>query len=171
VRRVPHSALVGRSCLTKRYRDRCARARKRLTDRRRETFHPPVERKERHRDGCADEQLAAARDLLVERDARAAKFLDRRPHLDHVIDPRRPIEFDRHAPDREDEPVAGKDRVVNAEEPEEIRSAALEEAEIAGVIDRPRKIGVLEVDANAERVARSRQGAGQLRIGCAFRMR
>ncbi len=74
-------------------------------------------------------------------------------------------EVDLHAPHHPDDLLAmlavGQLGVVHAGEPQIVRAAALEEFEIAGVVDDAGKIGVGVVDPRHQPVADRRQLAGK----------
>ena len=76
-----------------------------------------------------------------------------------------PDEVDLHAPHDPDDllamAAAGQFGVMDAGQPQEIRAAALEEFEIARVVDDAGEIGVGIIDARHQPVAERRQGARQ----------
>src|SRR5437868_6407474 len=108
---------------------------------------------ERHRHSGFEQKITAPHDPLIKLDARAARFDEPRLGLEEIIDPAGLEELARHAPHYKTGTGFGLMPVralVNAQEPEAIRTRPLAEFEIIGMIDGTREIGVLVVDADGQ---------------------
>ena len=79
-----------------------------------------------------------------------------------VVDPRGFQEIDLHVAYGEGKPFRRELAMMDAEEPQIVRAAALHEMQIARVIDTAGEIRVLEVDALVQLVAVRRQAAGDV---------
>src|SRR4051812_4567082 len=90
------------------------------------------------------------------------------PTVDHqrVVEPRRTLELDRAAMDRELDAVLGEQvTVADAGQAHHLGARALGEFEIRGVIDDAAGIRVLVVDADREQMALAVEAAGDRAIG------
>ena len=100
---------------------------------------------------------------LIEDEAGAGKPPAQGRHLDQVVDPRRAVEVDVDActAKTSGSPRARRRGMGDAGSADEIRAAALHEADIAAVIDDAGEIGVLEIDANREDKGLTLKAAGR----------
>jgi hypothetical protein len=126
----------------------------RLPQRRGKPRRPPIpNRGHQHRGG--DKFGVEPEDPLPKSDRGSAQRGDMGLHAQEIVDPRRRKIVDLERTHGENEAGAvGKILMRESALAQPLRACALEEAQIGGVIDAARKVGVFVVDANRQRGAR-----------------